>query len=58
MTIEDIKQKHTKVDNMDGGYVAYLIIDHQSFRVCEVRPKQEADWFAEQLAIALKRIMK
>lgn len=57
MTLEEIKQKHTRVEHRFGGYFADLVIDHQSFSVCHKTTKERAEWYADQLAKALERMV-
>ena len=37
---------------------AFLRVDQQEFEVCDWTERKRADWFADQLAIALARLVK
>ena len=40
------------------GYTVYLQIDHQGFAAVEDTTKKRADWYRDQIAIALERLIK
>ena len=58
MTISEVKRKYTKLEKMTDGWCLYLQIDHQGFLIIEATSKKQANWWAEMLAIALKRLIE
>jgi len=58
MTLEEIKQKHIKIEYHHGTYEVWLVIDHQSFQLVASGERPKAERCAEMLAIALERIVK
>jgi hypothetical protein len=57
-----IRKRYTRVQDRDvGGVFAYrpvLHIDHQEFKVYGWTDRASATWFADQLAIALARLVE
>ena len=58
ITLEAIKAKHTYIEVFNDGFAAYLFIYSQAFRVCDETDIVGAEWYADQLAKALERIIK
>ncbi len=58
MILEEIKQKHTRVEKSGYGYETFFVVENQSFRVCDETTLDRANWYADQLAKALERIIK
>lgn len=57
MTEKAAKRKYTRLVKFGRKYQAYLQIDHQGFAVIEPTTKPRAEWFQDQLAKALARML-
>lgn len=58
LTGSEIRQRYTSLSKSGRKYMPYLQIDHQSFPICvEYTTKKRAEWFRDQLAIALRRMI-
>ena len=58
MTITQIKRRYTKIKKCGGDWYCCLRVDQQSFLLAYGDTKGGADWFRDQLAIALKKIIE
>jgi hypothetical protein len=58
MDIKEIKKRYTKVARVYGEWNCFLIIDNQSFRIESGSTKKSSAWYAEMLAIALKKLFE
>jgi len=52
-----IHRKNVRVVKMAEKWNTYLMIDHQSFSVCEQTTKKRAQWFGKMLAVSLQRLI-
>jgi hypothetical protein len=56
-TISRLRQRYTSVEHYGKSYATYFVIDHQSFRVVDNTTKVRANWFRDNLAVALERFL-
>jgi hypothetical protein len=57
LTVKEIEARNTRIVKMNGGWYAYLVIDHQSFCICERTTKRRARWFCKMISAALERLI-
>jgi hypothetical protein len=53
-----IRKRYTRVAQYGNVYAAYLQIDHQGFCVVEETTRSRANWWCDQLAHALERLIQ
>jgi hypothetical protein len=60
MTITQIKRRYTKIKKRGGDWYCWLRVDQQSFRLAANGggAKSDIEWFRNQLANALKKIIE
>lgn len=58
MTLKEIKLKYTRVDKVDGKWVAFLQIDNQRFRVCDGTTKAMAKCYQKMLSKAIEDLIE
>jgi hypothetical protein len=52
-----VRRKYTRITKYSDGYAAYLQIDHQGFCVVDNTTRERANWYRDQLAAALSRLI-
>lgn len=58
MTRATIRRRYCRVVKIGDAYNTYLQVDHQGFCVVEQTTRHRARWFANNLAIALQRLVQ
>ena len=59
MTRAQIFYQYTNIEKRDGKWRVWLRVDHQSFRLeYSADTRAEANWYRDQLAIALQRMIE
>jgi hypothetical protein len=52
-----MRRCYTRIYRVQGAAKVFLRIGHQEFEICECTSPVRANWFADQLAIALARLV-
>jgi hypothetical protein len=55
--VSRLRRRYTRVARYGKVYAAYLQIDHQGFCVVDDTTKKRANWFRDNLAVALERML-
>ena len=56
---KELKKKYTRITEIDCEYVAFFMVDNQSFSIADgATTKKRADWFCNMISIALDRMIQ
>lgn len=57
MTLQNIRDRYTRVKKIGKKWNTYFRVDHQEFCVVEQTSYKRARWFRKMLAIAINRML-